>query len=82
MLCCVRAVWRGDDFGIDDATSLPRGRPRRPIPEAEWQSRFDVMLQRLRAAAHPDISAAEVGEIEVEITAAREELRRGRAARR
>ena len=53
--------------------------PRRQIPEAEWQARFDAVLRRMRAGAPADES---VEEIEAEITAAREEVRRERAARR
>ena len=53
--------------------------PRRRIPDDEWRSGFEAALQRLRAGVDPNWSPEE---IEADITAAREEVRRERAARR
>jgi hypothetical protein len=53
--------------------------PPRRIPEEEWQARFAAALQRIRAGAPGDPGDEE---IEAEITAARAEVRRGRAAGR
>ena len=53
--------------------------PPRQIPEDEWQARWDAVLQRLRAGVPSDMSPEE---IEAEITAASEEARQERAARR
>lgn len=53
--------------------------PRRSIPPDEWQARFDDVLRRIRAGVPAELTP---DEIEAEITAAREEVRRERAARR
>ena len=53
--------------------------PRRSIPQEEWRSRLDAAVRRIRAGVSVDVSPEE---IEAEITAAREEVRRERAARR
>jgi hypothetical protein len=53
--------------------------PRRRFPDDEWRSGFEAALQRLRAGVDPNWSPEE---IEADITAAREEVRRERAARR
>ena len=60
--------------------SLPRviGR-RQHIPEGEWRARFDAALERIRASIPPDLDPEE---IEAELTAARAEVRRERAASR
>lgn len=52
--------------------------PRRQIPEDEWRSGFEAALRRIRAGVPPDMSPEE---IEAEITAASEEVRRERLAR-
>jgi hypothetical protein len=70
-----------------DAYLAQRGRvsasrvigPRRSVPPDAWQSRLAEALRRLRAGAPPGMNP---DEIESEITAAREEVRRERAARR
>lgn len=53
--------------------------PRRSIPPDEWQARFTAALRQIRAGAPADLDP---DEIESEITVAREEVRRERAARR
>lgn len=53
--------------------------PRRQIPEHEWQARWDAVLQRMRAGVDPTWTPEG---IEADITAAREEVRQERAARR
>jgi hypothetical protein len=53
--------------------------PRRSIPLDEWQARFADALCRIRAGTPTDLTS---DEIEAEITAARDEVRRERAARR
>jgi hypothetical protein len=53
--------------------------PRRAIPQDEWRAGFDAALQRIRVGVPSDIT---VEEIESEISAARDEVRRERAARR
>lgn len=62
--------------GIDPASLVIE--PARWPPDEEWQARFDAVLGRLRAG-----TSLEVGdeELEAEITLAREEVRRERAAR-
>ena len=47
--------------------------PRRSIPQKEWRSHLDAAVQRIRASVPADMSPEE---IEAEITAAREEVRR------
>jgi hypothetical protein len=51
--------------------------PRRSIPDEEWRSRMEAVLQRIRAGVPKDVSPEE---IEAEITAARAEYRREQAA--
>jgi hypothetical protein len=53
--------------------------PRRSVPPDEWRSRFADALSRIRAHATTDLDA---DDIESEITAACEEVRRERAGRR
>ncbi len=53
--------------------------PRREIPDDEWRSGFEEVLQRIRAGVDPSWTPEE---IEADITAAREEVRQERAARR
>jgi len=69
-----------DDYlaqrGIRSATGVIG--PRRLVPEEEWQATFRAALERVRAGAEADMSTEE---IEAEIAAAREEVRRGRATR-
>ena len=60
------------------ATSRVTG-PLRSMPYEEWKSSFMDAVERMRAHIPPDITP---DEIEAEITAAREEVRRERAARR
>ena len=56
------------------ATSRVTG-PRRSMPFGEWQSSFMDIVSRIRANSPPDMTA---DEIEAEITAASEEVRRER----
>jgi hypothetical protein len=60
------------------ATSRVIG-PRRSIDPNEWQTRFADAAKRIRAGTPTDLTPDEV---EAEITAARDEVRRERAARR
>lgn len=53
--------------------------PRRSIPEQTWRSQLSAALERIRAGIPPGLGAEE---IESEITAAHDEARRERAARR
>lgn len=53
--------------------------PRRSVPAGEWRARFADTLRQIRAGAPADLGP---DEIESEITAARDEVRRERAARR
>lgn len=62
------------------ADSAPRViEPPHRIPREEWEARFDAVLQRMRAGVDPTWTPEE---IEADITAAREEVRQERAARR
>lgn len=53
--------------------------PRRRLPDAEWDARFGAALERLRAGVDPTWTPEE---IEADITAASEEARQERIARR
>ena len=53
--------------------------PRRSIPPDEWRARLTEALERLRPEVPDHLNA---DELESEITAARNEVRRERAARR
>ena len=60
--------------------ALPRVTgPRRHLPDAEWHARFELALSKFRAGIAKDWTPEE---IETDITAAREEVRQERAARR
>ena len=46
---------------------------KRLLDDAEWQRRFDQLVERVRSRVPADLTS---GEIEADITAAREEVRR------
>ena len=53
--------------------------PRRSIPEDVWRARLSAAVDRVRASVPPEFGPVE---IEAEISAAREEVRRARADQR
>jgi hypothetical protein len=63
--------------GMDPAERVIE--PRREIPDEEWRSSFQAVVERIRARVPKDWSPEE---IEAEITAAWEEVRQERAERR
>ena len=67
-----------DDFLVRRAQSTgPASSPRWQIAEREWRARFEALLERIRADTPPDLDPEE---IELEITAARTDSARSRAA--
>jgi hypothetical protein len=64
--------------GLGQGSTRPR-QPRRSIPDDEWRAQMTAVLDRIRSRVPADLRPEE---IEAEVTAARDEVRRLRTVRR